>query len=324
MKMNSINPGWVFKTVGQEIETTTDMSVMALAVSSMCDDSYEPLIIKEGTFFYPNGKPFDGLVYAYIPCPIISYPDQRPVCIFHDMNAVSVVDAGRFPLRAGSTGVVLGDDSYRISHIGQDHNGKMYVSIESLAKLESCEQRRQQTKTQERTKRRGEQAARATVESNLDKIQLQVDAKVEELNARRMEVHPSFYIDFDIQLLKLSKNRTRAIKLARDVMNGHDLFTSLTSQINHDVGVFGKFFAESGRRFERDAWIEKTAKERGELICVSVAALASGRSVGTYRQLLGRMGVSVFACPFLTGGAGRSNIFITKKDADRLGVETDK
>lgn len=163
-----------------------------------------------------------------------------------------------------------------------------------------------------------------------------LDARVEAMKARRAEVHPSYQADFDILLLRFSKKFTRHVDilflnlrkrfnrrsdLANDVMAGRDLFALLTNQLDSDFKAVDSFFTRSARRYERDAWLEQTTKEHGELIGIAVAAKACGKSVAVYRRQLKRLGVSTFACPIYWGWGGEWRNYLTKKDADRLNTE---
>lgn len=316
MTSNKINCSWVFKDVGQEIETTTDMSVIACATGIYGDDEYKPLLIRDGKFFSPNGEPFEDIVYAYISCPIISYPVQRPMCIFFENDRGVVVDAGRFQLNANETRVVLYDQQYHIRHIHEQPDGKLFVSVESIAAIEMHEQQRELERVQKRTDQRGEREARATVELNKEIIQLQTDARVEKLKSLRMKVHPSFHADFDIQLLKLGKHKVREAKLVRDIIEGRDLFVSLTTQLDNDVSIFNEYFIRSDERFKTDAWLVKTSNENGELISLKVAAATRAVSIASFRNRLVRSGISVFTCQFMKG----SNTFLTKKDFDHFNL----
>ncbi len=336
MELKTTNQDWVFKVGESDIATLEgDMPVMAYTIAMDKGDYYaganilRPLLLKGGQFLTPDNKRFTGIVYAYTPCAIPVFPKDRPLCIFQELDTGVVLAAGRFQIRRDSTSVYLNGRTYRIEDCNYDAShffvdGVVYVTVSDLEHLLNGEREQQIGKVQARTDRISERSARLVVESKMSEIQTLIDARVAAMNARRADVHPSYQTDFDILLLKLSKKFTRRSDLARDVLAGHDLFASLTMQLDSDFTAFDSFFTRSARRYERDAWLEQTTKEHGELVGVPVAADACGTYVATYRHKLKRLGVSVFTCAILWGGAGGSSTYITKKDADRLTTTTNE
>ena len=317
MKQNSL-PSWIFKTVGHDIETTVDMSVMALVTGEGINDDYHPLFIKGGAFFELDGRHFTGIVYGYAPCPAPVFPDLRPVCIFRDTNTGLVVDAGRFPLRPNSDGVVFGDKSYHINGVNCYGDAATWVSVESFAAKRQTEQWRSEEDQKARIQRKAEDSARKFVESKAAEIQAVVDARVEALRELRNQIHPSYQDFFDSELLLMKVRRSRITGLVRDVMCERDLFASLSVHLDANEERIENFVAKSERRFARDAWRADVEKDNGELISLREAADECGMKHAAYRRQVQNNGVTIHKCPILWGGVGGANCYVAKADAKKL------